>query len=312
MADRDAGASVTGRLQAAARRASSSDASLVALTVGPTALLLTFVIVLPIAWMVYASLHRVPALSPEWTFVGLAQYAAIFGDPAFYESLAVGVVFATSSVAVQTTFGVALALLLNREFTFSRLARVVAFVPYMIPTVVLAFVALWMGNQQWGVVNQLLLDAGLVSSPVAWFSTSGVAMPALVLTGSWKFSIFVTISVLARLQSIPEEFYEAAAMAGATRLQRFRDVTLPEIRNVLAVVVLLRFVWMFNKFDLVWVLTHGGPSGATTTPPVYAYRQAFVFMNLGRAAAVSCLLFVMLAGFAVVYLYVLRPSEEVR
>jgi multiple sugar transport system permease protein len=169
-----------------------------------------------------------------------------------------------------------------------------------------------MGNSNWGIINQLLVRAEIIDSHIAWYADQQWTMLAIVLTNSWKFTIFVTIMVLARLQSIPEGFYEAAQMAGASRIQMFRDITFPNIKNVILIVLFLRGIWMFNKFDIIWILTAGGPGDATTTAPIFAYELGFLSRDLGGAAATSVILFVFLAIIGILYFIVLKPSEAVR
>ena len=233
-------------------------------------------------------------------------------NPEFWDVIVRSVLFTVGSVSLQLVVGTALALLLNRSFRFASLIRAIVIVPYLIPTAILALVALWMGNSQWGIINQVLFQLGIVPEYVPWFGSPRWAMIAVILTSSWKFSIFVTIMVLARLQSIPDSFYEAAEMAGASTWQKFRDITFPNLKGVIFIVILLRGVWMFNKFDIIFILTNGGPINTTTTASIYAYRTAFSDFNLGEAAAVSTLLFVLLVGAAIVYFYFFEPSQEVR
>ncbi|MFC6989704.1 carbohydrate ABC transporter permease [Haloplanus sp. GCM10025708] len=285
---------------------------LAAITILPALGLFAFVNLIPILWAVSASFFEISAFSPEWIWNGTQNYVQLFGSSAFWASLGRSLVFAGGSVAVQLTFGIVVALLVNREFKYATLIRALAMLPYLIPTAVLGFIALWMGNSQFGIINQILVQLGFITDPIAWFGNPDLAMIAVILTSSWKFSIFVTIMVLARLQSIPEGLYEAATVAGATPFQKFRDITLPNIKGVIFIVLLLRGVWMFNKFDIIYVLTQGGPAGATTTSAIYAYNVAFVNTSLGQAAAVSTVLFIMLAGAAAVYFYVFEPSQEVR
>lgn len=228
--------------------------------------------------------------------------------------------YAALSVGGQVAIGTSLALLLNRQFKFSRAARALAMLPYMVPTAVLGLLALWMGNTSWGVLNQIPLQMGLISEPINYFGSTdpfifGITtfnMVAVAIVGWWKWSAFVLIFVLARLQSIPDELYEAAKMCGATKYQLFRDITLPNLKGVLFILVFLRGIWMFNKFDVIYVLTQGGPVGTTTTAPIYAYETAFEFGRLGLAGAISTLLFGMLLVFGVGYLKTFNPEKEVR
>ena len=285
---------------------------LIALTIVPAMLLFLFVNVIPIGWAIAGSLYEIPAFSPVWTWTGMGNYELILNNPDFWASLRRSLVFAGGSVAVQLVLGVAVALLLNRSFRGSTLVRAIMMLPYLIPTAVLGFIALWMGNSQFGIINQILVDLGLITQKFPWFGNSDTAMIAAILTSSWKFTMFVTIMVLARLQSIPDGLYEAAEVMGATSFERFRDITLPNLKGVIFIVVLLRGVWMFNKFDIIYVLTGGGPRGVTTTAPIHAYKVAFNQLTLGRAAAISTLLFVMLIGAALLYFKVLEPEQEVR
>ena len=285
---------------------------LIALTILPATLLFLFVNVVPIGWAVAGSFFDIPAYSPEWTWTGLSNYSSVLEKSEFWSSLQRSVVFAVGSVALQLVFGMAVALLLNRSFRGSTLVRAIMMLPYLIPTAVLGFIALWMGNSQFGIINQILVNLGLITERFPWFGNSETAMAAAILTSSWKFTMFVTIMVLARLQSIPDGLYEAAEVMGSTTYERFRDITLPNLKGVIFIVVLLRGVWMFNKFDIIYVLTNGGPRRVTTTVPIHAYKVAFNQLTLGRAAAISTLLFIMLIGAAFLYFYVLEPEQEVR
>lgn len=285
------------------------------LTVVPAAVMFIVIVGGPILWAIGASFYRIPAFQPEWEWIGLTNYVEILSDEKFYSSFRRNLVFAFGTAFLNTSVGVVIALLLNREFRFKQIAIPIALLPYLIPTAFVGYFVLWIGNQQFGVVNQLLILSGIIEEAdrIAWFTGDGtIAMITLFLAHNWKYALFVTILVLAKLQRIPDDLYEAAEMAGASMYQRFRDITLPNIQNVLFIVILLRGVWNFNKFDIIWVLTRGGPGDATTTLPVYAYELAFQFDSLGEASAVSVILFVILSIVAVIYFNVAEPSKEVR
>lgn len=285
---------------------------LVALTIVPALALFTFVSLIPILWALWASLYEIPIFAPEWTFTGLSNYIEVLQNPELWSSLYRSLIFAGGSVALQLVVGVALALLVNRSFKLVGLVRAIVMLPYLIPTAIVGFLALWMGNAQFGIINSTLIQMGLIDNPISWYGNLDLAMISVIVANSWKFSIFVTIMVLARLQSIPEGYYEAAQMAGASAYQRFRDVTLPNLKGVIFIVLLLRGVWMFNKFDIIYVLTQGGPGSATRTAPIFAYELAFNIGSLGASAAASVILFLMLVVTAVVYFRTLSPEEEVR
>ncbi|WP_137285367.1 carbohydrate ABC transporter permease [Halorussus salinisoli] len=316
LADKQIGARTLGQRYHAAQDAVFEFLSrkwvLIGITVVPVMALFVFVNLLPIAWAINASFHSTSIYSPDWTWSGIENYQAVLTDGGFWISLWRSLLFAGGSVVLQLIAGTALALIVNRSFKFANFARAVAMLPYLIPTAVLGFIALWMGNSQYGIISDLLVRIGALDSAVPWYGSTTWALPAVILTSSWKFTLFVTIMVLARLQSIPEGFYEAATVSGANAYHKFRDITLPNLKGVIFIVLLLRGIWMFNKFDIIWVLTRGGPKEVTSTAPIYAYEVAFNSTRLGRAAATSALLFLILVIGAFLYFTVLEPEEEVR
>lgn len=281
-------------------------------TVVPVVLLFLLINIFPIIWAFGASLYQVPPYGGAWEFIGADHFVALVSDHGFILSLWRSVLFAGGSLLVQVTFGLGLALLVTQDVKFKKVIRAVAFLPYLVPMAVFGFIAIWMTNTRFGIINRFLIELGLVETGVAFFSTEALVMPSIIVVGSWKFSVFVTIMAVARLQSIPDSHYEAAEMAGASSWEKFRDVTLPNLRGVLFIVILLRFVWMFNKFDILWVLSHGGPNDAALTAPLYAYETAFQLLNIGRASAIATVLFLLLVASAAVYFYTLQPSQEVR
>ena len=281
-------------------------------TILPALLLFVFITLGPIVWAIAAGFYEIPVFVPQWEFVWFDNYVELLTEETFWTTVWRSLVFAAGSTAFQLVVGTGIALLVNRKFRFSNIVQAIVILPYMIPTAVLGFMALWIGNAQWGILNGVLIQLGILDGPFSWFGNHSTAMLSVILTSSWKFTIFVTIMVLARLQSIPKDHYEAARVAGASSYQVFRDITLPNLKNVIFIVILLRGVWMFNKFDIVYVLTGGGPGDATRTAPIYAYELGFGLTQLGKAAAMSTLLFVFLVTVALVYFRVLEPAEGVR
>lgn len=286
--------------------------AMIALTILPVAFLYLLVLVFPVVWAIAGGFHEINTLSPEWQWIGLGNYTSILTDSFFHYTLWLSFLFAAGSIAIQTVFGVTFALLLNSVVKFRKAASAVLFLPFLVPTAIVGFVLLWMGNSSWGIFNWILVDFGLVDSPVPWFGDTDLALPSIIVANSWKYIALVTIMVYARLQSIPPELYETARMMGATTWQSFRDITVPNIKGVVFIVTLLNGIWMFFKFDLIWILTQGGPGDATTISVVYAYREAFFSNDLGRAAAMSVLLFTIVIAGAIVYFRVFEPEQEVR
>lgn len=281
-------------------------------TVAPVVVLFLLINVFPIVWAIVGSFFDIPPFGGPWEWNWFDHYTYLYGADAFWQSMWRSVVFSVGSVVVQVIAGLGLALLVTRDFKFKRAVRAVSFVPYLIPTVVFGFMAIWMTDRRYGIINRLLVDAGVLKTGVPFFAEPSLVMPSLILVNSWKLAIFVTIMAVARLQGIPDSYYEAAEMAGAGSWEKFRDITFPNLKGVLFIVILLRFVWMFIKFDIVWVLTRGGPNDVALTAPLYAFETAFFQLLLGRAAAVSTVLFGLLVVAAVVYFRVLEPSQGVR
>jgi multiple sugar transport system permease protein len=278
--------------------------------VAPTLLLVTGLILYPALFNVWLSLQRRELFAPSGSFIGLANFTYLLGHAEFWRSFQNGVVFSAASVALQTLLGVALALLLNRRFVGRGFARSVLLFPYLVPSVVGILVLRWMLNDLYGIVNAWLVQLGVVAAPVGWLGTPGLAMWSLIGINTWMFYPFVMLCVLARLQSIPPELYEAAHVDGAGPLGQFWNITLPQIRGTLAIVLLVRTLWMFNKFDTVWLTTQGGPFGSTQTLPVLAYLRAFSLYELGRGAAVGILLCATLVVvFAAYHRWLLHAGE---
>lgn len=285
---------------------------LLIITVVPAALLFAFVNLIPILWAVGASFYSISPFSTEWTWVAFQNYQSVLTSGVFWDSIWKSLIFAVGSVAFQLIVGVGIALIITGKTRTMTWVRSIIFLPYLVPTAIVALMALWMGNTQFGIINQILLGLGVIDQKIPWFASEQFAMAAVILTGSWKFTIFVTIMVVARLQAIPEGLYEAATVLGATPYQKFRDITLPNLKGVIFIVLLLRGIWMFNKFDLIWILTSGGPFRATSTSAIYAFRTVFTDYSMGRAAAISTILFSMLIVGAALYFHFLEPSQEVR
>jgi len=241
-------------------------------------------------------------------FTGAENYQALIDDMAFWQSLITGTVFAVYSVGIQMILGVGIALVINEKFRFANIVRTIVLVPYLIPTVAVAIIWEWLLNNNFGVLNFVLSET--IGTTVNFFTVE-TAIHTLSWVASWKFTIFVVLLVLARLQSIDSSLYEMAEVNGANFYQRFIDVTLPNLRTTLAIVLLLRSIWMFNKFDIIYLLTQGGPFDATRTQTVLAYNRAFVGLNFGSGAAITTVMFVAILISSIIYFGVFKPEEEV-
>jgi multiple sugar transport system permease protein len=280
-------------------------------TTAPALLFLAVVAYLPIAYAIALSFFKKTAFNPAMTWTGLENYALILEEPDLWRALWRSVVFTVGSVAVQVAWGLATALLLDRAFRGLTLVRSLFVLPYLMPAIVVALVFQWLLSQEYGVVNQLLMQAGIVTHPINFFGGLDTAMWSVIGMAGWQYGSFATLLILARLQAINPKLYEAARVSGAGPLRCFLDVTLPNLRTTLIVIALLRGIWMFNKFDSIWLVTRGGPLKATETLPIYAYRLAFEEFDFGLAAAACTVMFAVLLVGAVIYFRVFDPTREV-
>ena len=280
------------------------------LLIAPSLAILLGLILYPVAYSVWLSLFSKHAYLPVQEFVGLGNYASYLQNPEFWRSVYLGAVFAGGSVVLQIIVGVLAALLLNEEFRGRGLVRAIVLFPYMLPAIVVVLLMRWLLNDTYGVLKNLMINAGLGNYVVVWFSPDNI-MLTLILISVWIYFPFVVMAVLARLQSIDSELYDAARVDGAGAIWRFTNVTLPQIRDVLLVIVLLRVIFMFTKFDLVWLLVGAGGIGYyVRTLPIFTFVTSFGELQVGAGASLSVMMFVFLLVFAITYLRLARDEAE--
>ena len=280
-------------------------------TTAPALVFLVVIAYLPIAYAVALSFFKKTAFNPAMTWVGLDNYRFIVEEPELWRAFWRSIVFTLGAVGLQLVWGLVSALLLNRAFRGLTFVRSLFVLPYLMPSIVVALLFQWLLSQEYGIVNQILMQTGAVSRPINFFGGLGTAMWAVIGMAGWQYGSFATLLILARLQSINPKLYEAARVAGAGPVRCFFDVTLPNLRTTLIVIALLRGIWMFNKFDSIWLVTHGGPLKATETLPLYAYRLAFEEFDFGLAAAACSVMFVVLLAGAFVYFRLFDPTREI-
>lgn len=301
---RHGGRSLLTRLLAGRQRR----ANLFGLTMmAPAALIFLVIILGPMIWGISLAFNRVQPINLKMRFVGLRNFVSILSDPGFLSTLAVNIEFALGSLALETVFGVLIALLLNQKFYGRAVVRSLAIFPYLVPVVVATAVWKWMFNDTYGIVNQVLMQWGMIEHRIAWIADPDYALFGVIVVNAWRSFPFIVIATLGRLQNIPRQLYEAARIDGANSWEMFWDITLPQLRSVLVVAVFLRFIWDFNDFNTIALLTNGGPAGRTQTIPILIYHLAFGQMQLGPAAAVADLGLVALTVFFVLYFWIARP-----
>jgi multiple sugar transport system permease protein len=263
----------------------------------------------PMLYTLVMSLFTDPLGSSQ--FVGLGNYLEVLTASTFRSVLWNSVVFAAVTTVLSLVVGLGFALVVDEKLAGRNALRTLMIFPYLLPTVVVVFLWTLLLDQNLGLVNRLLLELGLIGSPVAFFSTVELAMPSIVVASVWKWGSFAFFILLANLQAIPTAYYERAQVQGASPWQQFRDITFPHLRGAILLILLVRGIWMFNKFDIIWLTTRGGPVGATTTLPIRIYDLAIRAGSFGLAAALAGVMFALLAVVGVVYFLTLEPEREV-
>ena len=235
-------------------------------------------------------------------FVGLANLSDLRFDSLFWESFRIGLVWAFFVTLLQFLLSLGLALLLNQNLRLRWLARTLAIVPWAMPEVVVGVMWRLVYHQDAGILNKTLTQLHLVDHHVDWLTDLSLALPAVIVVGVWAGMPQTTVVLLAGLQNVPHELREAAQIDGAGVWRRFATVTWPALRPVVAAITALNFIWNFNSFGLVYVLTQGGPGGKTRLPSLFAYEEAFKYGQFGYAAAMGLVMVAVIAVLLVLFL----------
>ena len=289
----------------------SSDRAVGLIFIAPFVVTALVFMVYPIAEAIRMAFYSYNPLRPDLeTFVGLSNFTFNFSDPLFWSSFNQATIWTLASILLQTVFGVGIAMLLHRKLFGMAIFRGLLLFPYIVPTVVIALIWRWIFNPEIGVVNYSLLATGIIQEPIYWLSTPTMAMSSTIMLNVWKYTPFVVICVLARLQTVPLELYDAAKVDGAGVFRRFMDVTLPQLREVLIVVIVFRTIWTFNKFEEIYLLTKGGPGTSTFNLAVYSFEQSMASLRLGLGAATGVVMMIMLLIGSVLYLRVAGFGNE--
>ena len=288
--------------------------------ISPTALIVFGLVIFPAIFSIWVSFHDVGLHNLNDVFhapfVGFENYARVIQDYAFkfqgFDNMGAAltsVIYSFSATTLAILVGLAASLLLNRPFKGRGIARAIFLFPYVAPIVSVAFV--WrtiLDPRPSGVLNYILMNLGLIQEPIAYLSTRGLSLVAVILLDAWRYFPFCMLMILARLQAIDGKLYEAAKMDGANTIQQFFTITLPELRYVLGATFLLRLMWTFNKFDDIFLYTEG--CFGTKVLPVLTYEFSFKLYDFGRGAATAMILLLVLALFMTVYVTVVMKNVE--
>jgi multiple sugar transport system permease protein len=273
----------------------------------PGLLITFFFILVPLFMAIRLSFYQMESYvsAPKW--VGLGNYIRIFQDPSFWNAFGNGIFYSLASIVFQVLMGIGFALILNQAFKGKAFLRGVSLLPYILPTVVVALTFQWMLDGRIGVITIAARELGF--GRINWLETPRMAMFTVVMVSVWTWTPFVTTCFLAALQTVNRDLLDAAEVDGTTGWQRFVYITIPILKPILVIIVLLRGIWMFNKFDIIWLLTKGGPLGATEHLPIMTYQKAFQTYDIGGGTAVATISFVFLAIVVLIYLKVFTIED---
>ncbi|MBW4628116.1 MAG: sugar ABC transporter permease [Brasilonema octagenarum HA4186-MV1] len=276
----------------------------------PALLLLLFVFGYPIArafWLSFFTQNLATNLQP--VFSGFSNYVRMSGDGRFWQSFGTTTVFTFATVLLELLLGLGIALVLNRQFFGRGVVRTIAILPWALPTALIGLAWAWIFNDQFGVVNDILMRLGLIKSGINWLGDPTLAMIAVIIGDVWKTTPFISILLLAGLQSISPDLYEAHAIDGATRWQSFYQITLPLLIPQILIATLFRFAQAFGVYDLIAVMTGGGPGGATEVVSLYIYSTIMRYLDFGYGAALVVCTFLLLVAAVIIASFLLKKSR---
>ncbi|QMV42555.1 carbohydrate ABC transporter permease [Cohnella cholangitidis] len=256
----------------------------------PAVVTLLILITYPLVYGAYISFFDTNLIT-KWDFVGLKYYIDIFSNSEFLNRILLTLHYTFWVVVGHFIIGTGLALILNMKLKGITVFRVILILPWLFPEVVVGLLWKWLFNPLYGLFNAVLMNWGWIDDPVSWLGNEQTAFAAVIVVSVWKGFPMVMMLLLAGLQSIPEDVYEAAKIDGCTRSTAFRYVTLPALMPVMVVTLILDTVWWFKHFTMIWILTQGGPGNATNVVSIDIFKQAFDFFNFGKASAMAILVF---------------------
>lgn len=277
----------------------------------PAMIGLLFVLVYPVAVSLAWSFTNTSIIRDRFDFVGISNFIALLQDEEVYISMRNGIVYTVSTICLQIFWGFSAALLLDRVMTSrgQRYFQLLFMIPWTFPVIVTVLTFSWI-FQDSGIISAWLQRVGLLKESMAFLASKATAMPVIIFIHSWSGFPLLMMSTLAGLQSIPTEYYEVARLEGANSFHIFRHVILPNIKKILQVIVILRFVWIFNNFNLIFLLTGGGPGRSTQNLPIMAYKYGWEAMQVGKSSAVSMLMLAILVVIFIVFNWVSNRVQE--
>lgn len=287
-----------------------SDPMLALIMVLPTMLIILVFAIFPMLQGFYASFFQIEPATLNMQFNGIENYQWLLKQSLFWESLWRSFLWVSTTSVVQLVLGIGIALLLHQELKGRNMARGLVLFPYLIPAVVIALTWRFILDPTMGIFNKVLMDLGMIERPLALLSNPRTALWFVIIAGIWKYTPFVVMMTLARLQVIPVELEEAAKLDGANSIQLFRHITLPWLMPVIIVTMLLRTIWTFRQYDIVYLFAFGGPLFATTTLPVLVKYLAFGAQKIGPAAATATIMVILMIAVSSIYFKWYSDAEK--
>jgi ABC-type sugar transport system permease subunit len=276
---------------------------------GPAALFMFALVVYPMAYGIFISTQRTNLID-DWEFVGGKYYLQLITDAAFLGTLGKTGLFAALVVIGNMVVGLLLAAIVNQKIPLANFFKVILMLPWLFPEVVVALIWKWIFSPLFGLLNHFLFSFNLIETETDILGKDSTALAGVVFVCIWKGYPIVMLMMMAGMKNIPQERYEAAAIDGANKWQQFRHVTLPGLKPIILVAVILETAWWFKHFTIIWLMTGGGPAGKTEVVSIEVYLQAFTNFNFGRAAAESVIILVILMAVSFIYSRVLRDESE--
>jgi len=281
--------------------------------IAPGTLVIFGVLLIPILFAFYMSMNKITFKGADtiYTFVGLSNFTdLVTNDPWFVQSLVTTIVFTILTVIAEIVLGIGIAVVLNQKFFGRGFVRGLMILPWAMPTVVNAVMWKWIFNADFGAANALLMNMGLISENVNWLGTPTMAFFSVLIANIWKETPYVVLLTIAAFSTIPEGLYEAASIDGATGWKSFWKITMPLIKPVVLILIITKTIWAFQTFDLIAIMTSGGPENATNLLSYYIHRVAFKMNRFGSAAAMSYSLSIVCFVLTLIYIKLFLGKED--
>ncbi|MFC6316065.1 carbohydrate ABC transporter permease [Lapidilactobacillus achengensis] len=275
----------------------------------PALLFLIVLIGYPLVTVLVDAFHNVNLLNNSaQPFVGLENFKKVLSDPKFVPALQHTLFYTFFSVVGEYILGLTSAILLNKKVKGRAFFRIAIFIPWLVPIIVAGMTWSWMLNPDFGIINYLLTHLGIIKEPINFLGDANYALQTVTFVNVWRSFPYYTISLLAALQAIPDDLYEASGIDGAGKFEQFVHITLPQLRSVSLVIVFMHIIWTAINFDFIWVLTQGGPNYATDTLPLMIYRYSMQKFDVGTASSLSTM---MLLGMSLIFVFYYKIKTKI-